>query len=280
MAGPQVAASASASIFAGCRGSRDAQRTTIECRDYVLLAIAVPGQLDVDAALDQAIMDSGIETGRSEIELLGGAHPVRSYELRNPGAKEASVSAMVVAVPRDQGLVVMHCGSPATAPVVERCQQAYAAFLDRGIPAEVIAASKHTRINASFVGRELTLDAGCQATSDSSVECEKGEFRWEVRDDASALLSALTEHKTQTQEKVEARGGKITSERRFACLLDLTPAECTETNIDLGMKQLGNLRVVAATAELRGQHVFAVCSFFPDDNPDGPPAPCKDILDL
>ena len=280
VARPQVASSASASVFAGCRGAQEEQRTTIECRDYVLLAISVPGKLAVETALDQAIMNAGIETGRSELQLLGEVRPVRSYELRNPGAKEASVSAMVVAIPRDDDTVVMHCGSPAATPALDRCQQAYAAFLERGIPAEVIAASKHSQTSVDFAGRELELEAGCQASTETSVECEKGEFRWEVRDNANALQVVASEHVASTKEKVEARGGKVTSEKQFACLLDLSPAECTETNIDLGMKQLGTLRVITAATKLRGKSVFAVCSYFPDDNPDGPPAPCSDIIDL
>lgn len=280
MAQPQIAASQSAAVFAGCRGSQEGQRSTIECRDYVLLAISVPQAIDADSALDQAIMDAGIETGRSEVILRGQTLPVRSYELRNPGAKEASISAMVVAVPKDDGVVVMHCGSPAGAPAGDRCQQAYAAFLEHGMPAEVIAAGKHTQQTANFAGRDLEFGAGCQKTDDTTVECESGEFKWDVRDDVAELALIIEAHTAQTLARVEARGGKVKSEKSFDCLVDLAPARCTERNIDLGMKQLGTLRILSASAELRGKQVFAVCSYFPEDNPKELPAPCKDIIDL
>ncbi|MBT8495846.1 MAG: hypothetical protein KJO07_22575 [Deltaproteobacteria bacterium] len=278
-ASTQLASSQSASVFAGCRGAKAQSRTTIECTDYVLLAINVNVRMSVDAALDQAIKSSGIETGRSQVEIFGDSHPVRLYELRNPGAKEASVTAMVVAVPRQEGLLVMHCGSPAGAPPTDKCQQAYTAYLDRGIPSEVIAAGKHAKTTVDFAGRSVEFAGGCQRKADSTIECDEGELRWQEVADQSALFAAVSSHVEDTKKKVKARGGKVKAEKTFQCLLDLAPANCTETLVDLGMKQLGTLRVISASGEVRGKHMMAVCSYFPGKS-ESLPEPCSKLIDF
>jgi hypothetical protein len=276
----QVASSSGSAVFAGCQGSESGNRSTIKCDNFVLLAIRTDKQLSTDRALDQAIANAGVETARGTISLSGNEHDVRTYEMRNAGAKIASVTAMVTAVPRDDELLVLHCGSSAQDPDEAQCKAAYEAYLAQGMPAEVLAAGKHgSGGNVTFVGRNIKLPLGCNAVKADLVKCQHAEILWQIRDSHEELKQAHTEHLALLDKRLADRGGAIKGKRDFNCLVDLSPAQCTETTIDLGMEQFGTLKVYTASGVLRDRGVFAVCSFFPGDGADEE-RPCTPFLEV
>lgn len=211
---------------------------------------------------------SGFESEESAFKLSGEDRPSRAFRMFRPADGRTLLRGHAIATTtKNEGARVITCSAPVDVPNArERCRSMLEVLVVSGVPKDLRTTAQRVQGAPAIMGREVAIPAGCRAldsTGDrSTIVCgdksEDASFTWfKVGPNVGSQLIDL-----MVQQIVTGLGPTANAQvEKTACQVEGASADCRRVS---GRDALGDFKLLAASANVQGSDVVAMCSYHGD----------------
>ncbi|MBN2362072.1 MAG: hypothetical protein JXR83_21655 [Deltaproteobacteria bacterium] len=219
-----------------------------------------------------------VEWEESALKIGGKDQPVRAFRISRPADDKTLFRGHAIAVATsNEGARVVTCGAPTEVPMArERCRAMLEVLCQSGVPESVPRAALRVQGPPTILGRALIVPEGCRTLESTgeraSLTCgnksEDASFTWFLLDQGGGLQFL----DLMVQQIVTGLGSEAEARvESTACQVEGTSAECRRVE---GRDALGDFRLLAASATVRGDNIVVMCSYHGEQ----PHPVCNDVF--